>query len=231
MDTMLRKALRKYSALRQQVDNVLLGEEGDIWEAELKKFLARRQCWTPSQSVAEEQAIVAPVTPPSNILIIDRSNGRLDPAGFDPALSDWKTAEDFDSRLLSVTQVDMSKLIRVHMLKPGEPWIIGEDRLKSMLAVGHMGFDLRPMQLLWEDYLRCKASECGVTGSILEKHFREAGYVDAMGQPLLSPFGSRYVLFFCRIGGESPRWIWSCRRLDSQWYAVYPSVAWASPLG
>ncbi len=179
---------------------------------------------------AQQTAAELPATP-SNILIVDRSNGRLDPAGFDPSLSDWKTAKDFDSRLLSVTQMDMSKVTRVHMLEADESWIAGEDRLKRMLAVGHMGFDLHPMKLLWEDYLRCKASECGVAGSILEKHFRETGYVDAMGQLLLSPDGGRYVLYFYRFGGESPEWGWGCRRLDGQWDASDPSVALASTLG
>ena len=49
MDAMLRKALRKYSGLRQQVDNVLLGDDGDTWESELKMFLAKRPCWTGDQ--------------------------------------------------------------------------------------------------------------------------------------------------------------------------------------
>jgi hypothetical protein len=45
MDPMLRKALRKHNGLRQQMDNVLLGDNGDMWEAELRKFLAQRPCW------------------------------------------------------------------------------------------------------------------------------------------------------------------------------------------
>jgi len=45
MDDMLRKALRKTRELRNQVENVLLGEDGDIWEKELKNFLAKRPCW------------------------------------------------------------------------------------------------------------------------------------------------------------------------------------------
>ncbi|OJI06955.1 hypothetical protein BK005_02300 [bacterium CG10_37_50] len=42
---MLREALLKYRGLRQQVENVLLGDDGDEWEAELKNFLAKRPCW------------------------------------------------------------------------------------------------------------------------------------------------------------------------------------------
>ncbi len=50
MDAMLRKALRKYSGLRTQVDNVLLGDDGDAWEAQLKNFLAKRPCWVKIES-------------------------------------------------------------------------------------------------------------------------------------------------------------------------------------
>ena len=59
MDAMLRKALRSYSGLRQQVDNVLLGDEGDVWEAELKKFLAKRPCWASGQkkTVSAKKAV------------------------------------------------------------------------------------------------------------------------------------------------------------------------------
>ena len=46
MDPMLRQALRKYRELRTQFENCLLGEDGDVWEAEAKKFVAKRPCWT-----------------------------------------------------------------------------------------------------------------------------------------------------------------------------------------
>lgn len=47
MDDMLRKALRKHNGLRQQLDNMLLGDNGDEVEMELKKFLTKRPCWIP----------------------------------------------------------------------------------------------------------------------------------------------------------------------------------------
>ncbi len=46
MDSMLREALGKTRRLRQQVEDVLLGEDGDEWERELKNFLAKRPCWS-----------------------------------------------------------------------------------------------------------------------------------------------------------------------------------------
>lgn len=47
MNNTLRQALRKTRELRQQVENLLLGDEGDVYETELKKFVARRPCWGP----------------------------------------------------------------------------------------------------------------------------------------------------------------------------------------
>ena len=52
---MLRKALRKNRELRNQVENVLLGDEAEVWEAELKKFLAKRQCWVKGKPLANAQ--------------------------------------------------------------------------------------------------------------------------------------------------------------------------------
>lgn len=47
MDHTLREALRKHRALRTQLDNMLLGDDGDEVEAELKRFVAKRPCWKP----------------------------------------------------------------------------------------------------------------------------------------------------------------------------------------
>jgi hypothetical protein len=49
MDPVLRVALRKHNELRQQLDNVLLGDNGDKWEKEFKNFLAQRPCWSNGQ--------------------------------------------------------------------------------------------------------------------------------------------------------------------------------------
>ena len=46
MDAMLSRALRKYAGLRHHVDQVLVGDDSGIWEAELKKFLRHEPCWT-----------------------------------------------------------------------------------------------------------------------------------------------------------------------------------------
>ncbi len=46
MDPILRQALRKHNGLRTQLENMLLGDDGDEVEAELKNFVAKRSCWT-----------------------------------------------------------------------------------------------------------------------------------------------------------------------------------------
>lgn len=45
MDAMLRRALRRTVGLRHQLERNILGDDGDRWEAELKKFLRREPCW------------------------------------------------------------------------------------------------------------------------------------------------------------------------------------------
>ncbi|QQG42610.1 MAG: hypothetical protein HYW15_00055 [Candidatus Giovannonibacteria bacterium] len=53
MNIMLRNALRKNIGLRHQLEKNLLGNEGDIWEQELKKFLRQEPCWAPIQKNKE----------------------------------------------------------------------------------------------------------------------------------------------------------------------------------
>lgn len=60
MDDMLRKALRGFLGLLKQLLTNLLGDDGETWEAELKKFLRKEPCWvgatkptTPSVDLAD----------------------------------------------------------------------------------------------------------------------------------------------------------------------------------
>lgn len=46
MELMLRQALRETRGLRDQFENCLLGEDGEMWKREAKNFLAKRPCWT-----------------------------------------------------------------------------------------------------------------------------------------------------------------------------------------
>ena len=55
VDTTLRKHLAKTRQLRNQVESMLLGDEGDVVEAELKKFVTKRPCWIPSKDPVRAQ--------------------------------------------------------------------------------------------------------------------------------------------------------------------------------
>lgn len=52
MDTMLSKALREFTTgpLNQLIVNIG-GQEGGLWEGELKKFLRRQPCWSKAEEV------------------------------------------------------------------------------------------------------------------------------------------------------------------------------------
>ena len=120
MDTMLRNALRKHSALRQQLDNVLLGDDGDMWETELKKFLAKRVCWNPNL---------------------------LHPVDFDPAIfigNGWKWAgKDADTRSLELTEINFSKVLFEACLEEGEERITGEEKRHRLIALRGIHLDPR----------------------------------------------------------------------------------------
>lgn len=62
MEDMLRKALRGFLGLLKQLLTNLLGDEGEIWEKELKRFLRKEPCWSSGQ-VAQ-----APAKPCTNLL-------------------------------------------------------------------------------------------------------------------------------------------------------------------
>lgn len=57
MNAMLRSALRKFRGLLHQLEVNILGDEGDTWEAELKKFLRKEPCWVKATKTATKAAV------------------------------------------------------------------------------------------------------------------------------------------------------------------------------
>lgn len=53
MNAMLRSALRKFRGLLRQLEVNMLGDEGEVWETELKKFLRKEPCWVKTGKVAK----------------------------------------------------------------------------------------------------------------------------------------------------------------------------------
>ena len=162
----------------------------------------------------------------SLIIQLDNPGVLFSPVDFDARFANWTSADDYDRLSVALPQVDMAKLVEVTMLKPNEIEIriTGDMRFKRMKKNKKIGLDLRLADVMQKDWL-----SRGLNG-YLEQYFKLTGrkVLVCMGQPLLSPVGDRYVLCFCRVGGESPYWYWSYYRLDDQWDADYPSVALAS---
>ena len=78
MDATLKLALRKYSRLRQQVDNMLLGDDGDVVEAELRKFVAKRTCWdgqAEQASVSRPKPAILRLISGGERVVIDATSG------------------------------------------------------------------------------------------------------------------------------------------------------------
>lgn len=93
MEKVLRNALLKYNGLRQQLDNVLLGEEGDVWEAQLKNFLAKRPCWVNGKQNTSEKfdpaTFVVSTTPTQKTYTIGTDRKKLISTKEEGGLFDW----------------------------------------------------------------------------------------------------------------------------------------------
>lgn len=98
MEPMLREALGKTRRLRQQVEDVLLGPDGDEWERELKNFLAKRPCWVKEKTKPQRSDFLRLLTtePP----VIGACSGREtlalahDVFGYiDPNFKNWELNE------------------------------------------------------------------------------------------------------------------------------------------
>ena len=139
MDTALRNALRKYNGLRQQLDNVLLGDDGDLWEAELRKFVAKRACW---------------VSPP--ILLIDRTKP-FNPAEF---MHCEAVINEEDQRSLAFTGIDLELVSFKLMLDEKDDddkvyigtYIRGGTKLERLKATKNIiCLDAKILEILYEN--------------------------------------------------------------------------------
>lgn len=139
MDTMLRQALRKHRELRNQFENCLLGEDGDRWEAEARKFLAKRPCWSNLQ-------VGGQVTEPR--LIIDCDADPFLPAG-------WRVEEHRQGGQLEWTK----SLINLYLAdgqKNGQ-WLGGHElravlKNQPVLNANMLDFLLKYPQLIPEEW-------------------------------------------------------------------------------
>ena len=126
--------------------------------------------------------------------------------------------EEQDDRSLDVTEIDLSKIQLVTMLKARDSVITGEEKLKRLKRAKHICLDAKVFQTLWENQDRIpEAWKERVNGNIQ--------YVCFDGTVLRSPNGIRYVLYLYFLEG---RWYWLCRWLGSGWDSGRPSAVLAS---
>jgi len=157
------------------------------------------------------------------IVKIDRSKP-FDPAKFigvgwtiwkGPANSDGlKGEEDQDKRSLALTEIDLTKVRFVDMLKSGGSVVNGEEKQKRLAKAGHLCLDVKIFQTLWENQVLIPALWKEPIGG-------NTRYIYFDGTKLRDPDGRRYVLCLCWAGR---RWYWGYRWLGGEWDSFRPSA-------
>ena len=161
----------------------------------------------PNELIVAEQARL------SNILPIDRSTP-FNPENF--IGKGWKIEEE-DDRSLNITELDLSKIELVLVLREGQISVSGEEKLKGLRACGKIRLDAKILQALWEHK------------ELIPAHWKEKiqGYKTNIffdGTELRSPRGRSCVLCLYFVQGE---WNWRFRWLDYGWGVGDPSAVLA----
>lgn len=136
----------------------------------------------------------------SNLLQIDRSKP-FDPIAF--MGKEWSIAEQ-DERALAFDKIDLNKVTFETMLRSGEVFVKGEEKLRRLKEVGHIRLDARVLQLLLENQ------------SFIPKSWKSKEYIFFDGTILRGPDGDRYVLCLYSRGGQ---WLWRFYWLNIDWNA------------
>lgn len=144
------------------------------------------------------------------VLQTDRSKP-FGPVGF---LGEEWTIEEQDERSLTLTELDLTKVRFEDMLKDGESWIKGEEKLKRLKEAGHIRLDAVIFLHLWKN-------QHLIPESWKEKINGNPRYIFFDGTILRSPSGDRYVLYLIWRGGG---WDWGYYWLDRDWSAYDPSA-------
>ncbi len=148
------------------------------------------------------------------VISIDRTFA-FDPVAFVGA--DWSIVEE-DERSLKLDEVDLTKVNFETSLAERESSVVGEEKLKRLKTLGHIRFDAKILQILWENQHLIPASWKEPTNG-------NTTYVFFDGTILRNSSGDRCVLCLCWIGGA---WDWSYGWLDDERYADDPSAVLAT---
>ncbi len=140
MNPTLRQALRAQRELRTQLDNLLLGEESDAYEAELKKFVARRPCWVKRNPRARIFTLNSAPFDPTSFLGEGWSIWRGPVKG-----NGLEGEESQDSRSLTLSEVDVASIRFENMLneEDGETIVKGEEKILRLKMAKSVRLDAR----------------------------------------------------------------------------------------
>lgn len=129
----------------------------------------------------------------------------------------WTIAEE-DERSLALTELDITSVRLEHMLKSGEKWVKGEDKLTRLKAAGHVRLDAAIFLTLWQNQHLIPASWKELTNG-------NTTFIYFDGTILRCSSGVRCVLCLCWRDGQ---WYWDVDWLVNEWSADDPSAILAS---
>lgn len=127
-------------------------------------------------------------------------------------------ADETDARSLALTELDLTKVQQVTMLKDGETYVKGEEKLKRLKSSDYIRLDADIFLMLWEN-------QHLIPESWKEKVNGNTRYIYFDGTVLRGPSGGRYVLcLYWYVGG----WGWRVDWLDFDFGQGHVSAVLAS---
>ncbi len=131
----------------------------------------------------------------------------------------WSILNDeTDTRSIALTELDLTKVQHVTMLKDGETYVNGEEKLKRLKASDYIRLDADIFLTLWEN-------QHLIPESWKEKVNGNTRFIFFDGTILRGSDGGRCVLcLYWDVGA----WDWSVHWLGSGWSGSRPSAVLAS---
>lgn len=131
----------------------------------------------------------------------------------------WSILNDeTDARSIALTELDLTKVQHVTMLKDGETYIKGEEKLKRLKSSDYIRLDADIFLTLWEN-------QHLIPESWKEKVNGNTRYIFFDGTVLRRAYGYRCVLYLCWNVGV---WDWRVRWLGDGCSVGSPSAVLAS---
>ena len=131
----------------------------------------------------------------------------------------WSILNDeTDARSIALTELDLTKVQHVTMLKDGETYIKGEEKLKRLKSSDYIRLDADIFLTLWEN-------QHLIPESWKEKVNGNTRYIFFDGTVLRDSDGNHCVLYLFWNDGL---WFWGVYWLDGGWSDFIPSAVLAS---